>query len=71
MDCRLLRCCGCPRDERGPAIISNGDIFNTRTYADGTWRRNTILVRGDDFQVAMGSNSVKRYPADRELPQTH
>ena len=52
-------------------IKSDAKFVNTVTGVGGTWRGNTILVRGDDVQVAMGSNSVKRYPPDRELPQTH
>ena len=51
-------------------IKSNADFFNSRTWAGGTWRRNTISARGDNIEAAMGSNSVQEYLAHRELPQT-
>ena len=52
-------------------IKSNAEFFNTRTWAGGIWRRNTISARGDNVEAAMGSSSAQKYLADRELPQTH
>ena len=50
-------------------IKSNAEFFNTGTWAGGTWRRNTVSARGDNVQAAMGSSSVQKYLADRELLQ--
>ena len=44
--------------------VDRTEFFNTGTWAGGTWRRNTILTRGDNVQAAMGSNSVEWNPAD-------
>ena len=52
-------------------IESNAELFNTRTWAGGIWRKDTISARGDNVQVATGRSSVQTYLADRELPQTH
>ena len=29
-------------------IKSNAEFFNSETWVGGTWRRNTILTRGDN-----------------------
>ena len=47
-------------------IKSTAEFFNSETWAGGTWRRNTILARGDIVEAAMGSNSVEWNPADTE-----
>ena len=54
-----------------PDINPDAEIFNTRTWAGGTWLRNAMSERGDDFEAAMGSNPVRSYPAESELPRTH
>ena len=40
-------------------IKSNTQFFNTGTWAAGSWRRKTILKRGDNVEAAMGGNSVQ------------
>ena len=55
----------------GRVIKSDTKFFSVETWPGGTWRGNVILVRRGNVQAAMGSNSVKRYPVDRKLPQTY
>ena len=45
-------------------IKSDAEFFKTGTWAGGTWRRNTILARGDNVQAVKGSNSMEWNPAD-------
>ena len=52
-------------------IKPDTEFFSIESWAGGMWRRNTYLVRRGNDRAAMGSSSVKRYPVDRELPQTH
>ena len=54
-----------------PVINPDAEFFDTGTWAGGTWLRNAMSERGDDFEAAMGSNPVRSYPAESELPRTH
>ena len=64
-------CAGAQAMNADRVIKSNVELFNTGTWAGSIWRKDTISARVDNVQATTGRRSVQKYPADRELPQTH